>query len=108
MRVIALVVTLLLVASPVLADENTVAANVQIPFLIGDDLTTRSILAHGGYERNWLTKGVVRSNWGIALSSVAINVLERLLFKHAPNITRAFTGLEINATVNNAIVLGHF
>lgn len=92
-------------APPATADEPAVAANALLLLQAGDDLTSRSVMLHGGYERDPLARGIVRSNAGVIISTLALNLAARLLFRHAPHVTEAFAGVEAAAIVNNARVI---
>jgi len=93
---------------PVQADEAASAATALLLLQAGDDLTTRSVMQHGGFERDPLARGLVRSNWGTIVGSLVVNAGARLLFRHAPRAIKAGAAVEAAAIVNNARVLRRF
>jgi hypothetical protein len=96
------------VLPPVQADESASAATALLLLQAGDDLTSRSVMVHGGYERDPLARGLVRSNWGIVVGTLVANAGARLLFRRAPHVIEGFAGIEATAIVNNARVLSRF
>ena len=78
------------------ADETASAANVLLVLQAADDATTRSIIEHGGYERDPLARGLVRSNWGMVVSTLVFNALTRMCSATRP---RSFGGSQRSRAV---------
>jgi len=71
-----------------------------------DALTTRAILRNGGYERDPLAMGVVRSDVGAYGSAIVLNVLARFVTKKHPQTMCYLAGMESAAVANNLRILG--
>ena len=72
-----------------------------VSLMLLDRLTTSSILAHGGYERDPVARPFVRSVAGIGLA-VAIPLSVR---RARPATQRALEGVEAAMVVNNVRVI---
>ncbi len=73
-------------------------ANAALVMQLADAATTRAILRRGGYERDPLFKGVVRSDLGAFAGAIALNyVVRRMLPHQACNVAR----IETLAVANN-------
>ena len=80
--------------------------NALLASQFADALTTRAILRNGGYERDPLAMGVVRSDVGAYGSATVLNVLARFVTRNHPQTMCYLAGMESAAVANNLRILG--
>lgn len=90
----------------VLADPQALASNQLLEAQFADAITTRALLQRPqDYERNPLARPFVANNLKSLGGVLAANLVARILFRHAPIVTRLLTGVEAICVGNNVRVL---
>jgi hypothetical protein len=91
--------------NPIVTQEKATCANIMLGVQLADAYTTRSILRQGGYERDPLARGLVRSDVGAYVSTIVLNVAARYAFHRHPAYMCYAAALESAAVFNNLNVL---
>jgi hypothetical protein len=91
--------------NPIVTQEKATCANIMLGVQLADAYTTRSILREGGYERDPLARGLVRSDVGAYASAIVLNVAARYAFHRHPAYMCYTAALESAAVLNNLNVL---
>jgi hypothetical protein len=88
------------------AQRLATCGNALLAAQFADALTTRAILRNGGYERDPLAVGVVRSGVGAYGSAIVLNALARFVTRNHPQTMCYLAGIETAAVANNLRILG--
>jgi hypothetical protein len=88
------------------ADDQATAASQLLVAQMLDGITTRALLQKPGtFERDPLARSAAKTDLGTVGAVVVLNVLDRVLFRHAVTVTRVLTGFEAICIGNNVRIL---
>jgi hypothetical protein len=81
-------------------------ANYALGAQVADALTTRMFMKQpGNFEIDPLARGIARSDIGEYGSAIALNLIARKVFRHAPAALCGMAVVETGFVVNNAVLL---